>query len=56
MAAKTQIWCFLLMCLAAVAAGRVITQEGGSACGSLQVKKVKYLSAPLTAMPVSTCK
>jgi hypothetical protein len=51
MAAKTQIWCLLLMCLAAVAAGRVITQEGGSACGSLQVKKVKYLSAPLTAMP-----
>jgi hypothetical protein len=50
MAAKAQIWCLLFLCLAAVAAGRVITQ-GGSACGSLQVKKVKYLSPPLTAMP-----
>lgn len=51
MAAKTQIWCLLFMCLAAVAAGRMIVQEGGSACNSLNVKKVSYLSPPLTAMP-----
>ena len=50
MVATAQIWCLLLMCLAAVAAGHVIPQEGGSACGSLPLKKVKYLSPPLTAM------
>ena len=47
---KTQIWCVLLMCLAAVAAGRMIAQEGGSAC-NLPLKTVTYLSPPLTAMP-----
>ncbi|KAG0592565.1 hypothetical protein KC19_1G262600 [Ceratodon purpureus] len=51
MAAKTQVWCLLFMCLAAVAAGRMIVQEGGSACDNLNVKKVTYVSPPLTAMP-----
>jgi hypothetical protein len=51
MAAKTQIWCLLFMCLAAAAAGRMIAHEGGSACTNLNVKKVTYLSPPLTAMP-----
>lgn len=52
MSAKTQIWCLLLMCLAVVVVdGRIIAQEGGSACDSLNVKKVTYMSPPLTAKP-----
>lgn len=48
MAARTQIWCVLFMCLVAVAAGRLIAQEE---CSNLNVKKASYLSPPLTAMP-----
>lgn len=51
MGARTQIWFVLSMCLAVAAAGRMISQEGGSGCDNLNVKKVRYLSPPLTAMP-----
>lgn len=53
MAEKMEIWCLVLfVCLAAVAVdGRFIAQEGGSACSSLDVKKLKFRSPPLTAKP-----